>query len=283
MVTENEFYFEDDSEYDGYQGCDPTSSPALDPLFLLNPDRLSDFQYEGKWQQYDCLEVKAQSLGDPPGKAFINAQRVPINKRTNLYEYMAGLSDLPAAWDRPLEFLNTHCPYCRSPLASHYAADGESKWEHEDDDVEEAEEFARIYSLEYCPNCRYWRWHDVDVFTSWAGIEHTYKGYLSKIKEFDNLLPEGFTQEFARWIRADGRRWHTMRAKGLEQLVSDMFRSMYHPAEVIHVGRPDGGGVDVVYIESENKKWLVQVKRRESPQARRTRKHSPQPPGDDAA
>ncbi|HEV2800376.1 MAG TPA: restriction endonuclease [Pyrinomonadaceae bacterium] len=263
-TTENdEFYFEDDSEYDGYPGCSPSSSPILDPLILLNPDRLRDFQYEGSWQNYDSLQVVAQSLGEPPGKAFINNKRVPINKRTNLYEYMEGLSELPAARDGRLDFLNSQCPYCSTALIVCQSADGESKWDDEDNYIEEMDEFAKVYSLEYCDNCRYWRWHDIDVFTSFAGVEHTYKGYLSKIKEFDSRLPEGFAQEFARWIRADERRWHTMNTKSLEHLVADIFRSTHHPAEVFHVGQPDDGGVDVVFVESENKKWLIQVKRRE--------------------
>lgn len=268
MNNEDEFYFEDDNEYDGYPGCDPSLSSALDPLFLLNPDRLSNFQYDGKWQNYDSLRVKAQSLGDPPGEAFINTKRVPINKRTNLYEYMDGLSALLVARDSPLSFLNSHCPYCSSTLITLQEANGECRYDDEEDDVEEREdreEFARIYSLEYCPNCRYWRWHDIDVFMSIDGVAHTYKGYLSKIKEFDNQLPEGFTQEFARWIKADERRWHSMLPRGLEELVSDIFRSLYHPAEVIHVGRPDDGGVDVVFVESKDKRWLIQAKRREKP------------------
>ncbi len=265
MDNEGEFYFEDDSEYDGYAGCSPSSAPVFDPLLLLNPDRLTDFQYEGRWQSYDSLEIKVQALSKPPGKAFINKKRVPINRRTDLYEYIDGLSSLPEEYDSPLAFLNSHCLYCNSLLLSHQVADGDSRWNDEGDYVEEADEFAQVYSLEYCPNCRYWRWHHIDVFTSFAGVEHTYKGYLSKLKEFDNRLPEDFTQEFARWIRADERRWHSMLPKGLEQLVSDIFRYTYHPAEVIHVGRPDDGGVDVVFVESEDRKWLIQVKKRESP------------------
>jgi hypothetical protein len=174
-----------------------------------------------------------------------------------------GLSELPAVRDSALSFLNKHCPYCSSALIIHQIADGESKWDDEENYVEEMEEFAQIYSLEYCSNCLYWRWHDIDVFTSFEGVQHIYKGFISKIKEFDNKLPDGFTQEFARWIRVDERRWHTMHPTSLEKLVSDILRSIYHPAEVIHVGRPDDGGVDVVYAESKDKKWLIQVKRRE--------------------
>ena len=42
-------------------------------------------------------------------------------------------------------------------------------------------------------------------------------------------------------------------------------QSVYHPCEAIHVGKPDDGGVDVVLIESNARKWVIQVKGRQNP------------------
>lgn len=33
------------------------------------------------------------------------------------------------------------------------------------------------------------------------------------------------------------------------------------------MGRPDDGGVDIIYIDADDKQWLVQVKRRENPRS----------------
>ena len=51
----------------------------------------------------------------------------------------------------------------------------------------------------------------------------------------------------------------------LEILVADVFKANYHDAEAIHVGKPYDQGIDVIFIESNGTRWLVQVKRRERP------------------
>jgi hypothetical protein len=41
------------------------------------------------------------------------------------------------------------------------------------------------------------------------------------------------------------------------------FELNYDGAEVIHVGKPDDGGVDIIFVDSHKEQWLIQVKRRE--------------------
>ncbi len=98
-------------------------------------------------------------------------------------------------------------------------------------------------------------------------VRPTLNGYsfLSKLREFDCNLPEGCAADIAQWIRRDPKRWHTITPRQLEKLVADIFRSNFTNAEVSHVGRPDDGGVDVIFVETTNKQWLIQVKRREKP------------------
>ena len=265
-LAEDEFYFEDDREYEDYPGCGASSPPVLDPVSLLHPDRLSG-GYDGTWTRYDSFRVESRPDDSCPGLAFINDRRVPIHRRTDLYEYANGLTSLPHRRRWPLPFMNERCPYCRHVLGVHQVADGESRWDDEDEENfdEEMDEFARVWALEYCRNCRYWRWHDFDVFSSFAGVEHSYRGALSKIREFDSVLPDGFTQEVARWIRAREKSWHTIHPTSMEKLVADVISSVYQPAEAIHVGKPHDGGTDVVFVDTSERKWLIQVKRRENP------------------
>ena len=82
---------------------------------------------------------------------------------------------------------------------------------------------------------------------------------------FAPTLPEGCSHELAQYLRRRPEHWHAMRPKDLELLVADIFRSNYHDGEVFHVGKPQDRGVDVVFIEANSTKWLVQVKRRENP------------------
>lgn len=56
-----------------------------------------------------------------------------------------------------------------------------------------------------------------------------------------------------------------MKPLSLERLIADIFRANYQNSEVIHLGQPNDGGVDVLFIDSSNKRWLIQVKRRGSP------------------
>jgi len=265
-AEDDEAYFEDDSEYDGYPGCDPSSPPVSDPLLLLNPDRL-DGAYGGSWPHHDDLVIRGNPRdSNMPAMAYINGRRVPMRKRTDLYDYVQGLYDLPRSRDDRLSYLDHACPHCFSALISVQRASGVSRWDDEDHYDEEADEEARIHALEYCLYCRYWRWHDFDVFSSaFDGVSHTYAGSLSKVREFSAELPEGFASEFAQWLRRDTSRWSVIEPRSLERLVRDVMQSVYQPCEAIHVGKPDDGGVDVLLIESDGKKWVIQVKGRQNP------------------
>jgi restriction endonuclease Mrr len=56
--------------------------------------------------------------------------------------------------------------------------------------------------------------------------------------------------------------WHSIRPGNLERLVTEIFRANHARSEVFHVGRPVDGGVDVVFVDSGRRQWLIQVKRR---------------------
>jgi hypothetical protein len=124
-------------------------------------------------------------------------------------------------------------------------------------------------ALEYCLNCRYWRFHytKTDHFPREFGLTLAYSSLAAKIKEYECDLPDGVTTEVAAWLRRKPSAWHTMSPTRFERLIADVFRRNYSSAEVIHVGRPDDGGVDVLLVESNGCQWLIQAKRRESPYA----------------
>jgi HJR/Mrr/RecB family endonuclease len=72
-------------------------------------------------------------------------------------------------------------------------------------------------------------------------------------------------EEVAVWLRRTPAGWYTINTRRFEQLDADVFRRNYSAAEVTHVGRPDDGGVDVLLVEADGRQWLIQAKRRESP------------------
>ena len=57
---------------------------------------------------------------------------------------------------------------------------------------------------------------------------------------------------------------HSFNPTRFEKFVADVFRANYTNAEVLHVGKPYDGGIDVLLIDTEKEQWLIQTKRRKS-------------------
>jgi hypothetical protein len=169
--------------------------------------------------------------------------------------------------------LNTKCPFCRVALT--ILKNGEMRDCNNENELDNWFEWAdlsdgveQVSWLEYCTRCYYWCWHYLESkFVGTRGVHffHDYVSYLSKIKDFTNSLPEVCSTEFAQWARRNPNVWHTINPHSLERLVADIFRVNYLDAEVFHVGKPCDGGVDVLFIDTGGKQWLIQVKRREDP------------------
>jgi len=85
---------------------------------------------------------------------------------------------------------------------------------------------------------------------------------LSKVREFSPELPPACNVELARALRRDRSLWHTVDPTRFETFVAAVFRANHRQAEVRHVGRSGDGGVDVVYIDDNERQSLIQVKRR---------------------
>jgi len=117
-----------------------------------------------------------------------------------------------------------------------------------------------------CPNCGYW------VYESYSQVDelpfgdpiHSWAGYISKLGVFSEELPQECHSELVQHLRRNPRLWHEMEPVRLERLVAESFRRNYAPCEAIHVGRPGDGGIDVMLLDSGIKKWLIQVKRRQT-------------------
>lgn len=148
------------------------------------------------------------------------------------------------------------CPYCRTRLWQGYHV--ENLEPYSDDLVE------RCLVAE-CPRCAYWHadWYQ-DVGQGIYGCPASeWEANISKLCEFSAVMPEGCFIELSQHLRANPNLWCALSPRKLEELVADIFRRNYVPSEVMHVGKPGDGGVDVIFVDSGQKRWLVQVKRRE--------------------
>lgn len=164
--------------------------------------------------------------------------------------YLSGEGE-ETIYKNPLSNLR-NCAYCSTKLLK-----------VEDDMFQERSR--RDYCLWYCEYCRFWQ---ARIYSDPFGEcmpPPDHLAYVSKLREFDTELPIGCSEEVASYIRQNPNFLHSLDPKHFERLVTDVFQANYTNAEVTHVGRPKDGGVDVLFINAEKQEWLIQVKRRESP------------------
>ncbi|HJP95809.1 MAG TPA: restriction endonuclease [Candidatus Saccharimonadales bacterium] len=197
-------------------------------------------------EAYDLLEIGEYSLrlnDDPAPEELEN-----ILDETSLLDYLG---------------IPSQCPFCQSLLVS-----------FGNFDLSKAELIftPKQYHLWYCRNCRFWQWYY--YFDSFAEEDKVWTGEgcppspeqlacISKLREFNHRLPDSCSTELAQYLRSKPSEWHRFEPKCFERLVADIFRANYAGAEVIHVGKPDDGGMDVIFIDTSSQQWLIQVKRRE--------------------
>lgn len=81
----------------------------------------------------------------------------------------------------------------------------------------------------------------------------------SVIERYNTHLPQGCSEEMARIVRRDPTAWNKLDPRRLETFVADIFKYNYNDAEVIHVSGPGDRGIDVVFIESSGRKWLMSI------------------------
>jgi len=125
----------------------------------------------------------------------------------------------------------------------------------------------RDYCLWYCRNCRFWqsRIYSDPYGGCMPGPDNL--AYISKLREFSGEIPDGCSSELASFIRRNPDFLHSCNPTKFEKLVADIFRTNFKNSEVIHVGKPDDGGIDIVMVDSDTQQWLIQVKRRGSENA----------------
>lgn len=158
-------------------------------------------------------------------------------------------------------FLRGSCPYCRQPtqpLSFERTAAGQQR-------ISDLPDFYEEGGIEWCPECAYWRLHHQRAaYLGRGGHLFGYEGWESKLQSFEEGLPEGLSPAFAQYLRRHPSALRRLSPTRMERLVTDIFKANYGYADVMHVGGPGDGGIDVLFVESETKRWLVQVKRRSS-------------------
>lgn len=144
------------------------------------------------------------------------------------------------------------CPCCRFALESSSMTPEEAGYEYD----------AGFMEIRSCPRCAYWQIYNLEFNREVIG-----NAVVSTLRDFDSRLPHECYDELAQHLRRQPRLWHRLSPEEMEKLVAAILKANYRDAEVLHVGKPGDRGVDVLFIDGDDKQWLVQVKRRQSANA----------------
>ncbi len=188
---------------------------------------------------FDVLEI------DTDSGYLLNGRPLPSGKDRKLIEDWVD--------EQSLDF-PTDCPYCGSKLRSAG---------HEDTERSPCSglESQEAIVVAECPCCAFSRceWRR-DGETSDGCPPSTWVCQLSRLAEYPDQLPYQCHTELAQHLKRHPDAWHSLSPKRMELLVADIFRANHRAAEAMHVGSPNDGGVDVIFIDSDEARWLVQVK-----------------------
>lgn len=187
-------------------------------------------------EEYDYLE--ASDLGD----RMLNGVSLDDDERPDI-----------APWKVEKILARDACPYCAKPIhriSSTHGSTGESR---------------RLWILIACDNCAFWQYLGKRALFDSYPASIDWEVYISKARAFDEELPYGIMGEMATALRRNEKRWREFDPHKLERFVADIFRENHATCEVVHVGRPNDGGVDVLFVDSGGNNWLIQVKRRSKP------------------
>lgn len=114
-----------------------------------------------------------------------------------------------------------------------------------------------------CAACGYWALGG-HFTSSGGGAQSWHKSlyWCAKLEEYrydDESIP---IQELRAYVDSRPEEIRSISPKNLERLVADVYRSSGQYANVMHVGKPADGGVDVVLVQGDGEPVLVQVKQR---------------------
>ncbi len=154
------------------------------------------------------------------------------------------------------------CPYCGTALSPAEISSDVGGLEEYLLRNEEGDGRLLEHSLKVCVKCGFWNARCNKGRGSVGLVERSYAAAVKRIFPID--APKPAINELKEYLRRKPHLMTDIDATVFERLVGDIFKDTWGDVEVIHVGKTNDGGVDLVLIVADNVRWLVQCKRRQS-------------------
>ena len=153
------------------------------------------------------------------------------------------------------------CPYCENRLApAEISAEGNGFNEYLKHD-EYANSFLD-HALFICRSCGFWKGSFSKSRGSFGMISHAFGAGVKRV--FPINAPDPPMAEMTEYLRRRPELLTDINATVFEKFVGEIFRLNWGHVDVIHVGKTNDGGIDLILIVAEDVRWLVQCKRRQS-------------------
>lgn len=148
------------------------------------------------------------------------------------------------------------CPYCTSLVKLHHISETYEGY---------VPQIGVSRTVHLCHACGFWAArHGTDGRVGALGGSSETVTALAVQRRYAIDAPEVPLAEIRCYLERTPEAVRGVHPHVLERIVGDCFRSNWGCVDVIHVGRPCDGGVDVVLVMSDGGRWLVQVKRRQN-------------------
>ena len=168
-------------------------------------------------------------------------------RRGKIHKWLADSFGFMQVTDTKLQ-----CPYCDIALQTAQRIE----W---DDDAFGGGEV----HVANCLQCGYWIFYSLNAAQGPMGGPATEMlTHISKLEQFKLLLPPGCMEDLE--MHLVRKPSSMISPKDMEEIVAAIFRHNHTKCDVMHVGKPSDGGVDVLFVGTDNEKWLIQVKSRMS-------------------
>jgi hypothetical protein len=110
----------------------------------------------------------------------------------------------------------------------------------------------RAWWMFHCVRCTHWGVLGEYYQDAYIGLH--FLGHMATARTFEESLPEGCEPELAMALRRHASKWSDFDPTRLEKFVGEVLRANYQSCDVVHLGKVNDGGVDLLIADPAGEK-----------------------------